>query len=296
MMFADRKENAMQPIVVTGATGTVGSQIVAQLLSAEMPVRAAVRNPDKVAPGPGLEAAAIDFSRPATLEAALEGCGHLFLLTALTPEMVAQSNALVDAAEAVGVVHVIKLSALGAGYDARIELGRWHTESERYLEESGLGWTHLRPNSFMQNYVTFHGETIRGQNAFYLPHGDGKMSLIDVRDVAAVAVATLTRPGHMGKAYELTGPEAIDNREVAAILGDVLGREITYVDVPDETARQAMSDMGSPEVMIDVLMELNNVIRAGRTEVVTDSVERVTGKPARTFAQFARDYANSWRA
>jgi uncharacterized protein YbjT (DUF2867 family) len=284
----------MRPVVVTGATGTVGTNVVQQLLAAGAEVRAAVRSPEKVPPTPGLEAVAIDFSQPETLTVALAGAEHLFLLTAFTPEMIAQSNALVDAARIAGIEHVVKLSAMGAGPNAAIRLGKIHTEGERYLEDSGLGWTHLRPNSFMQNYLTYYGETIRTQNAFYLPHGDGKMSLVDVRDVAAVAVMALTEPGHMGKAYELTGTTALGNTEIAAILTGVLGREISYVDVPDEAARQAMADMGSPQVMIDTLMGLNNIIRDGYTAGVTNTVEVVTGRPAMIFETFATDHAEVW--
>jgi uncharacterized protein YbjT (DUF2867 family) len=284
----------MKPIVVTGATGTVGSHVAEQLLANGASVRAAVRSPEKVALASGLEAVAVDFDRPETLKAAMEGAEHLFLLTAFTPDMIGQSNALVDAAKAAGVEHVVKLSALGAGPNAAIKLGKLHTEGERYLEESGLGWTHLRPNSFMQNYITYHGEAIRSQSSFYLPHGDGEMSLVDVRDVAAVAVTALTEPGHMGKAYELTGATAIDNHEVAAILSQVVGREISYVDVPDEAARQAMADMGSPEEMIDALMGLNNIIREGYTALVTDAVQAVTGRAPRTFEEFARDHSDRW--
>lgn len=284
----------MNPIVVTGATGTVGSRVVRQLLEMGAPVRAAVRSPEKIEEAPGLETFAIDFARPETLVAAMNGSEHLFLLTAFTPAMVDQSKALVDAAKAAGIEHVAKLSALGAGPEAAIELGKWHSKGEQYLEASGLGWTHLRPNSFMQNYITFHAEAIRSQNAFYLPHGDGKMSLVDARDVAAVAAKALTEPGHMGRAYELTGPEAIDNHEVASVLSRAVGRKIAYVDVTDEAARKAMADMGSPEVLTEALMGLNNVIRAGYTATVTNTVEAVTGRAPRTIEEFARDHASAW--
>jgi uncharacterized protein YbjT (DUF2867 family) len=284
----------MKPIVVTGATGTVGSAVLDQLLAAGAPVRAAVRSPEKLAGRPGIEAVSLDFSRPETLEAALAGADHVFLLTALTPEMTDQSNALVDAAKNVGIEHVVKISALGAGPAATIRLGQLHTEGERYLEASGLGWTHLRPNSFMQNYLAFHGEAIRTQSAFYLPHGNGQMSLIDARDVAAVAVEALTRPGHMGQAYELTGGTAIDNRDVAATLSRVLGREITYVDVPDAAAEKAMRELGTPDILVDALMGLNGIIKAGHTAVVHSTVESVTGRAPRTFDQFAQEHAAEW--
>lgn len=285
----------MTAIVVTGATGTVGSQVVQQLLATGASVRALVRAPDKLAPAAGLEAVAIDFVRPETLTMAMHGTDHMFLLTAFTPDMITQSNALVDAARAAGIEHVVKLSAVGAGPEAAIRLGQWHTEGERYLESSGIGWTHLRPNSFMQNYVTYYGDLIKAQSTFYLPHGSGKMSLIDARDVAAVAVKALLEPGHMGKAYELTGPTAIDNYEIARTLSTTLDREISYVDVPDEAAREAMAGMGSPEVMIDTLMGLNNIIRDGYTAGVTETVKSVTGASPRTFEEFARDHVEAWR-
>ena len=157
-----------------------------------------------------------------------------------------------------------------------------------------MGFTHLRPSSFMQNYINFHGGPIREQNAFYLPHGSGEMSLVDARDIAAVAVKALLEPGHMGKAYTLTGPAAHDNVEVASILSEITGRTINYVDVPDQAARQAMLDLGSPEVIIEALMELNHLIRDGGTAGITKTVETVTGRPARSFEEFARDHASVW--
>jgi uncharacterized protein YbjT (DUF2867 family) len=282
------------PIAVTGATGTVGSRVVTELLSAGAEVRVALRNPNEVGTRPGLETVALDLTETRDMVQALHGCAKLFLLTPFVTDMVAMSNSLVDAAKEAGVEHVVRLSAVGAGPDAAITLAKWHTAAELYLERSGLAFTHLRPNSFMQNYITFHGEAIRSQASFYLPHGQGSMSLVDARDVAAVAARALLDGGHAGNAYTLTGPSAIDNEEIARILSSVLKREIRYIDTSDDAARRALGEMGSPEALIRALMELNNIIRKGYTAELSPDVERVTGRSPFSFEVFARDHRDAW--
>ena len=283
-----------KPIVVTGATGTVGSKVVEQLAAAGATVRAAVRDPGKVAPRDGVETVAFDMTAPDSVARAVQDADHLLLLTAFAPDMVAWSRAVVDAAREAGVEHIVRLSVMGAGPQASISLTRWHTEAEQYLEQSGVGFTHLRPNSFMQNYITFCAQTINSQGTVFLPHGDGKMSVIDVEDVAAVAVKALLEPGHMGKAYDLTGPAALDNHEMAATLSGVLGRDIHYMDIPDMMVEMGLKSMGTPEVIIGALGELSAVNRESRLAEVTDDVGQLLGRPPRSFEEFALANAAAW--
>jgi uncharacterized protein YbjT (DUF2867 family) len=283
-----------KPIVVTGATGTVGSKVVEQLVQAGSTVRAAVRDPGKIATRDGVEAVAFDMAAPESVAPALRGADHLFLLTAFVPDMVDMTKRVVDAAQKEGVEHIVRLSVLGAGPQASITLARWHTDAEQYLEQSGVGFTHLRPNSFMQNYITFCAQTIKSENTIYLPHGSGKMSVVDVEDVAAVAVKALLEPGHMGKAYDLTGPSALDNTEVAATLSAVLDRDIHYMDIPDMMVEMGLKSMGTPDVIIGALNELSSANRESRLAEVTNDLGQTLGRAPRTFEDFARANAESW--
>src|SRR4028119_592996 len=202
-------------ILVMGATGNVGSQVVKQLADTGANVRAAVRSQRKAESLKSEKVSLTEFDtdKPETIEAAFQGVHKVFLLTPLVPNMVELSANLVAAAKKAGVKHIIKSSGMGAEVEPGITLTRWHRAAEKAIEASGIAFTFVRPNGFMQNYANFNGATIKTQNTFYLPVGDGKVSYIDTRDIAAVAVAALTQDGHEGKAYEVTGLEAISNQE-----------------------------------------------------------------------------------
>ena len=284
-------------ILVMGATGNVGSQVVKQLADTGANVRAAVRSPRKAESlkSERVSLTEFDTDKPETIEAAFQGVDKVFLLTPLVPNMVELSANLVAAAKKAGVKHIIKSSGMGAEVEPGITLTRWHREAEKAIEASGIAFTFVRPNGFMQNYANFNGATIKTQNAFYLPVGDGKVSYIDTRDIAAVAVAALTQDGHEGKAYEVTGLEAISNQEIAEIISQVVGRKINYVDVPEDAARSEMKQSGMPDVLIDMTMELYELYKAGYASDVTPTVEQVTGKKPISFVQFANDYAEAFK-
>jgi uncharacterized protein YbjT (DUF2867 family) len=284
-------------ILVMGATGNVGSQVVKQLADTGANVRAAVRSPRKAESlkSERVSLTEFDTDKPETIEAAFQGVDKVFLLTPLVPNMVELSANLVEAAKKAGVKHIIKSSGMGAEVEPGITLTRWHREAEKAIEASGIAFTFVRPNGFMQNYANFNGATIKTQNAFYLPVGDGKVSYIDTRDIAAVAVAALTQDGHEGKAYEVTGLEAISNQEIAEIISQVVGRKINYVDVPEDAARSEMKQSGMPDVLIDMTMELYELYKAGYASEVTPTVEQVTAKKPISFVQFANDYAEAFK-
>jgi uncharacterized protein YbjT (DUF2867 family) len=284
-------------ILVMGATGNVGSQVVKQLADTGANVRAAVRSPRKAESlkSERVSLTEFDTDKPKTIEAAFQGVDKVFLLTPLVPNMVELSANLVAAAKKAGVKHIIKSSGMGAEVEPGITLTRWHREAEKAIEASGIAFTFVRPNGFMQNYANFNGVTIKTQNAFYLPVGDGKVSYIDTRDIAAVAVAALTQDGHEGKAYEVTGLEAISNQEIAEIISQVVSRKINYVDVPEDAARSEMKQSGMPAVLIDMTMELYELYKAGYASEVTPTVEQVTAKKPISFVQFANDYAEAFK-
>jgi uncharacterized protein YbjT (DUF2867 family) len=177
---------------------------------------------------------------------------------------------------------------MGAAEDARIVVGRLHGQVEAELRRSGIPHTVVQPSAFMQNYLA-QAASIKAEDAFYLPEGDGAMSSIDVRDIAAVAVAALTEPGHEGKRYVLTGAEALSNREVAEKLSGALGRTIHYVDVTDEQAGESMRSGGMAEWTVHAMLESTQIVRAGYTAVISPDVETALGRKPVSFDQFLQD-------
>jgi uncharacterized protein YbjT (DUF2867 family) len=166
---------------------------------------------------------------------------------------------------------------------------------EKHIEASGLEWTFLRSNGFMQNIVTYMGETIRTQSAFYSSGGNGAVSHIDVRDLGAVAASVLLEMGHEGQVYELTGPSAITYGQIAETLSGVLGRPVRYAPISHQQYKQALLGAGTPEPWADALVDLNRYYAEGHAAGVSPSVRRVTGRDVIPFAQFARDYASQLR-
>src|ERR671932_1617938 len=294
-----------EAILVTGATGTVGSEVVKQLLSAkgqkeeDMIIKAAARSAnDSTSRNSGLQAVELDFNKPDSLSAALRGVDKLFLLTPFQSNMVDLTSNLVNEAKNAGVKYIVKQSVLGADAEQAITPCRLHRQAEKVIEESGIPFTFLRPNFFMQNFVTFYSSFIKTQGAFYVPAGDAKASFVDVRDIAAVAVQSLSgsrskngESKHIGKAYDITGGEALSYGQAAEILSKEIGKKVNYVNISDEDARKGMKDMGADEWTINSMIELFGVTRAGYLSEISPAVEQVTGKKPITFSQFVRDYA-----
>ena len=287
----------MTTILVTGATGTIASAVLAALEGkAGVRVLAGVRSAAK---GGALRRANIepidfDFDRPGTVSAALQGVDKVFLLTPFVLDSVAYGFALIDAAKAAGVGHIVKLSAFGSEFEPGIQLGRWHRQVERHLEASAVTYTILRPNNFMENFLNYYPPAPDGN--IYLPWGDGACSFIASEDIGRVAAAALLEPGHENKAYTLTGPTALTIGDAAAVLGAVSGRAIHYVDVPEAAAQKAMLDMGMPAWMVDGMMELHGIDKAGYAAVVTDEVQAITGAAPLSFLAFAQKHAARWKA
>ena len=280
-------------ILITGASGNVGKEVLKQVAATGAKVRAAFQTVTKAAAAPsGVEIATMDYNKPETLQAALKGIERVFLVAPPTPNLPALERKAIDEIKQFGVRHVVKLSAMG-GRDAIFP--RQHADSEDYIKSSGVPYTFLRPNGFMQNFVTYNGATINTQNAFYGSQGDGEVSHIDLRDIAAVAVKTLTEDGHQGKAYTLTGSEALSNARVAEILSEDTGREIRYVDLPAEQFKQALLGAGLPEWSANALVDLQQFYRRGSASAVTRDVEQLLGRKPISFEQFSRDYAQAFQ-
>ncbi|MBC3538435.1 SDR family oxidoreductase [Rufibacter sediminis] len=281
-------------ILVTGATGTVGSATVKALSGLGANVRAGVRSlikGDSLKRLPGVDLVEMDFDRPESLAVAFTGVNAAFLITPFTQDQVQMAQQLIDAAKAAGVRHVVRLSASGAEAEPGIQLGRWHRQAEEYIKSSGIPYTLLRPGSFMQNFVHQYAHSIKQENAFYLPLGEGRVSYVDVRDIGEVAANILMNPeAHVNQVYTLTGPQALSGSEIAAIFSGVTGRTIRYVDVPEEAALNAMQQQGLPNWMTESLLELNAISKAGYSSGVTSDAPEVTGHPAHTFENFVQTY------
>jgi uncharacterized protein YbjT (DUF2867 family) len=281
-------------ILVTGATGTVGSDVLRGLAGrADVQVRAAVRDKEKSAAlaGPNVELVWFDYTKPESLHPACRGVDAIFMVPPFSPDGVAQSLEFLAAASESGVKHVVKLSVIHSL--SGMTVGQWHGAIDEALKKSGMAWTLLLPGGFMQNFV--EGSAPRPDGNLYLPVGNAKSAFIDTRDIAAIAVKALTEPGHEGKEYTLTGPEDLSYTEAAAIMSEVSGRQIRFVDVPPEAARQGMLAAHMPEWMVDIILEINAWAKESKGGEITTTVKDVLGRPAHTFREFARDYADRWK-
>ncbi|GHA70593.1 SDR family oxidoreductase [Pontibacter akesuensis] len=282
-------------ILVTGATGTVGREVIKQLsmLEDDIRVRAGVHSVitgENLKRLPGVEISEMDFENPESLHAAFTHADKLLMIAPFTDDQVTMEKTLVDEAKRTGVKHIVKLSSMGADEEPGILLGRWHREIERYIEDSGINYTFLRPTSFMQNFIEYDAGSIKQEGRFYQPTGEGKVCYVDARDIAAVGVEALLGEGHEGKIYDITGPEALSNYDVAQLMSEVTGKQVEYVDVPEPAAREAMLAQHVPAWMADALLELYGVYRNGNGSQATDTVAQLTGRQPHTMRQFLQDH------
>ena len=278
-------------ILVTGATGTIGSHVVNELLYRKVNFRAAYHDSAKISKVnfPGVEIVQIDNDKLDTISTSLAGIEKLFLLTPDLHDTFNIISNFVEEATKAGVKRIVNLSVMGADSGLRTIAGRLHSDAEKVVEASGISYTHLRPNYFMQNFVNFYAQNIRDQNAFYLPLADAKISFVDIRDVASVAVESLISEGHDGRAYTVTGPETLTCQEVAQILSVVTGRKITYMSISEEETRQRLKEIGMPSNVVDYLVYSYKFTREGNFSIVTNILEQVTGKRPISFKQFAAE-------
>ncbi|MBD2259307.1 SDR family oxidoreductase [Pseudanabaena sp. FACHB-2040] len=282
----------LNSILVIGATGNVGSQVVHQLLATgvkpKIGVRSRLKSADLVASG--AELIDLDMGNLDSLSAAFKTVDKVFWVSPFVPNMVELSTQVVKAAQQSNIQQIVRLSAMGAGQESPLTLGRWHGQIDQMVVDAGIPLTILCPNGFMQNYSNAYVQTIKTQNVFYQNLGDAAVSYIDVRDIAAVAVTTLVEDSHVGKIYELTGPESLSNSQIAKILTRCLGRTIHYANIPDEVVRAGMLKAGMAEVLVDAILNLNKFYKTGAAAQVLPTVKQVTGEPGRSFEQFVSDY------
>jgi uncharacterized protein YbjT (DUF2867 family) len=275
-------------ILVTGANGTTGSEVTRQLAAAGRPVRALVRTRANAAtlPKAGVEIALGSFADIPSLDATMKGVEAVFMISFEDPEQLALQANVIEAARRAGVRMIARLSASSADAESPDPLISTHGKGDLQLARSGLGHVLIRPQWFNQNFLTYcPGGVIR------LPAGEARLPFVDVRDIGAVTVKVLTEPGHDGKAYVLTGPEALSHADVAAILSEATGKRFVYEDIPPEAYRRQLIAEGVTEFRADLVLGLFDRMRRRGTAPVSDDIAKVLGRPAIAFRQFARDYA-----
>ena len=282
-------------ILVTGASGSNGSELIKQLSATGASVRAMVRKLPDLDSGalPGVEFVTADFDDLASVNRALEGVQRAFLVTNSSERVETQQLRFVEAGRAAGLRHIVYLSQLRATKDSPVRFLHYHAVVEEAISASGMTFTNLRPNLYMQGLLAFRSSII-SESRFFAPAGDARVSIVDVRDIAAVAAAALTASGHEGKTYDVTGPEALTHAEMASQLSETLGRRISFVDVSETAMRDALLSLGMPEWQVDGLIEDYAHYRRGEASGISTAVEDVTSFRPRSFLAFTGDYKQAF--
>lgn len=282
----------MSTTVVIGATGKVGREVVAQLLAKGEQVRAATRNPGAAELPKGASAVQVSLERQETLRKALAGADRLFVLAPqddIEPDKTVAR--IVEVSRASGIDAVVLMTAMGVeqGDDA-------FSRAERIVSESGLRHTFIRPNWFMQNFsIGLFSQSIRDTGDICLPAADAKVSFVDTRDIAAMAVASLTEAGHEGKGYTVTGGRAMTHTEVAEIISKICEHPVTYTSISDGDFRASLAKEGTPEPLIELFVSFFQPMRDGLYEPVSPDLSAVLGRPPITFERHAQEFADCWR-
>jgi uncharacterized protein YbjT (DUF2867 family) len=280
-------------ILITGATGTIGSEMVRSLAARGKQVRAMARNPSKVPPLPGVEAVRGDFEDPDSLAKAAAGAETLFLLSAPGPWVVHHDEAMLAVAPTAGIRKVVKLSAIGTGEHTGIKVADWHLPGEQALQSSGMEWTVLRPSSYASNALRW-AVPIQSGNPIPNTTGTGVQGVIDPRDVAEVAVRALTSGDYARSVLTLTGPELLSVPDMAAQLSEALGRIIETVDVPLETYREQMLASGMDPAFAEVAVNGSRLVAEGGNARLTEEARQALSHPPRTFATWVHDHRDAF--
>lgn len=280
------------PVLVVGASGNVGSAVVAALAERDVPVRAGALHPGHDA-RPGVTSVALDLTDPTTFGAAVGDARAMFLVRPPAVSRVGPTlNALVDVAAAADVQHVVFSSVAGADTNPIVP----HHRVERHLQDTDVDWTILRPGFFAQNLADAYRQDIAEDDRLHVPAGPGRVAFIDARDIGEVAARVLADPsGHERRGYHLTGPEALTYEEVAALLTDLLGRPVRYEPASVLGYLRHLAQQGRPVPLVVVQTILHVGLRRGDAEEVTDTLPRLLGRPARTLHDYVRDHLEVWQ-
>ena len=278
-------------ILVTGATGNVGSKLLTELLTRKATVRVLARKSEDVErlKAQGADAVLGDITDRESVRAALQGVSHFYILTPSTPQLAETEGMLVDEAKKAGVQHIVKHSVLGADVNAICPFTSIHAQAEDVIHASGIPYTFLRLNSFMQNFDPSHARSIVAQGTFYEALADARVSHVDTRDIALAAANVLTEAGHEGRAYDITGSEALTDTQIAEKLSTLLGKHITYTPVPDEAMRQGLLSAGLSDWYANSLVKLYQFYRQGGGAPVTPDLEQLIRQKPRTMDAYLQE-------
>ena len=283
-----------QPLIVYGHNYCPQSRALAAALK-QYDIRHDWRDVLTGQPRYRVELAVGDLEKSESLDAALEGVEAAFLISGDDPRLAELHGNFAARAKRAGVKHLVRMSILVSRPDSPLTLGQWHWSADQLIMQSGVPYTILKPAYFMQNLLGL-APMVKMKGILPGVMGDGKVGLIDVRDIAAVAAAVLTTDGHAGKTYPLTGPEALSLGDAAAKLSAALGKEIKYVKLSPEEAKAAMIAMGMPELSAAAWVQLGGMIAQGAASMLTPFVQEITGTAPRSFDQFAKEYAGVFKS
>ena len=285
-------------VFLTGATGTVGREVYRALVQRDVGVRVGARSPETVGEvlPDARDVAQLDYDAEPINAAAFEGMDALFFMTPLIENQVAASCRVLKAAVDAGISHVVRLSSRSAAWDERSELRAWHRDIDEAVRASGATWTVLRPSSFLQNFITYQADTIRTMSSVIVPQGDGLISYIDALDIGEAAAQCLVRPDlHGGATHVLTGGRAYGVKGVAAEIGRVIGKPLTYIDIEEEQARAMMLQSGAPGWLVEAGLSVFAHAKAGGEAAVDPALTRIIGRPATSLSDFVERNRDAWR-
>lgn len=287
-----------EKILVTGATGNVGTPLVKKLKErgADFVAGLSPRHTPEEFEAKGIRAASFDLKETAAMAAVFQGVDRLFSLVPFTPFMDDNSADMLKAAQEAGVKYILRMSVIGADPDSEYALMQVHGESDQAVIDSGIPYTIIRPNSFMQNYILYYGNFIKNEGTMYLAQADGKSSFVHVNDVADVAAEILMNPApHMNKIYDITGAKSLTNQDVAEIISSAADKPVTYVPIEEMMAQMGMMQMNLPDWIIDKMLSLHRFIKDGHATPVSNTVIEIANHEPITFERFAEDNAGAWK-
>lgn len=277
-------------ILVTGGTGTIGSHLLKFLKEYDATVRVFARDSKKALRlrEQGYDVVLGDFDDRQSVDKALNGVQKVFLNSPAGPQQVAHQVAVVEGAISHGVGYIVKVSAMGAGPDSRLNMGRWHNEIEQAIRTSGIPYTFLQANGFMQNFFAY-AHSIKDQGRIYAPMSHAKYSAVDACDVARTAARVLRGEGYENQTYVLTGPSAIDMRDVARAISTAINKEVRYVPISPEDAEKNMRSMGMPDWLVEDLSQLSRIYSENGASQVSQDISKLTGSRATDVSRFTQD-------
>jgi uncharacterized protein YbjT (DUF2867 family) len=284
-------------VFVSGATGTVGREVCAALHERDVQVRVGARASSDVASllPEVSDLVALDFADPVVSPSVFDGTDAFFFMTPLIEDQVEASNRVLGAAIEAGVRHIVRLSSRSAGWDQHSELRAWHREIDDAVRDSSATWTVLRPCSFFQNFITYQADTIRNMSSIIVPQGDGLIPYIDAKDIGEAATRCLLHPEeHGGQTYVLTGGRAYGPKGVAAEVGRVIGKPITYIPIEEAQARDMMLQMGTPAWLVEAGLAVFAHARSGGEAAVDPALTRILGRPATSLSEFVERNQRAW--